>query len=474
MDLGMIMNWMGTDQATVGFLIESGGRIAVLLALTYLFLATLRRSSPTLRHLCLRMSILAALVLPLLAAITPEWRLALPGSLHSAWSLVMPAINVTPGGQAADRLAAGSGLAWGTALMAVWLLGALLVLARVAVGMTMTLLILRRSQPIMAAEHLAMINKLKTELGISREVRVVVSDRAAAPMVWHLRRPTIILPQEAQGWSHEELRMTLLHELAHARRRDGLWIIVGSLLTVIHWYNPLAWWARRRLVIEAEKACDDHVLSHGADALGYAEHLVELMRRIRRRLTPAPLGAEIAGKKQLEGRVMSILGKRRNSLRVKRSVWGVAVAITTLVVLPLAGLQFNAAAQTSRSSIVKGVSSSKTQAEESLPGPDEFVKVTTVPEILKYEAPVYPDSAKNAHLTGTTWVKTLVDSTGKVRNVIISKSSGHGDLDDAAVKAAWSYTYKPATLDGKPIAVWITYKINFTLDESKAKDKEGE
>ena len=50
------------------------------------------------------------------------------------------------------------------------------------------------------------------------------------------------------------------HELAHLRRRDLFKQVAASLVIALHWFNPLAWWAARRMRVEGEMAVDARVL----------------------------------------------------------------------------------------------------------------------------------------------------------------------------------------------------------------------
>jgi TonB family protein len=103
--------------------------------------------------------------------------------------------------------------------------------------------------------------------------------------------------------------------------------------------------------------------------------------------------------------------------------------------------------------------------DEYLPPPDEFVPVEVQPEMIHYETPEYPRIAKQAGLTGLVWVKALVDKEGNIRQAMVGKSSGTQALDEAAVAAAPRNKFKPAIQNGHPIAVWVTYKVEFKLNE---------
>jgi len=102
--------------------------------------------------------------------------------------------------------------------------------------------------------------------------------------------------------------------------------------------------------------------------------------------------------------------------------------------------------------------------DELLPKPDEFVPVEEMPVAVKKVEPKYPELARRAGIEGTVWVKALVDKSGKVRDVIILKESGaNAGFEEAAIKSAYGYAYKPAISNGQPVAVWVAYKVNFKI-----------
>lgn len=102
--------------------------------------------------------------------------------------------------------------------------------------------------------------------------------------------------------------------------------------------------------------------------------------------------------------------------------------------------------------------------DEFLPPPDEFVPVEIYPEMIFQQTPDYPRLAKQAGITGVVWVKALVDKDGNVRDAIVGKTSGTASLDEAAVQAAFKNKFKPGIQNGRPVAVWVTYKVEFELN----------
>lgn len=103
---------------------------------------------------------------------------------------------------------------------------------------------------------------------------------------------------------------------------------------------------------------------------------------------------------------------------------------------------------------------------ELLPSPDQFVPFEEAPVQVVTVTPVYPALAQRAGVEGTVWIKALVDKEGQVRDVIIVKDSGaNAGFEESAIDAAKQTVWKPAIANGQPIAVWITYKIDFKLRE---------
>jgi TonB family protein len=110
---------------------------------------------------------------------------------------------------------------------------------------------------------------------------------------------------------------------------------------------------------------------------------------------------------------------------------------------------------------------SRKAVDKSLPSPDEFIAIDVNPVLEKQPQAVYPDSAKKAGIEGSVWVKVLIDKQGSVKAALIAKGSGKMvGFEEAALTAAKQATWKPAMLNNKPVAVWVSYEIKF-LDKSE-------
>jgi len=101
---------------------------------------------------------------------------------------------------------------------------------------------------------------------------------------------------------------------------------------------------------------------------------------------------------------------------------------------------------------------------EYFPAPTEFIAVEEQPVPVRRVQPPYPEIARLTGTEGVTWVQALVDKSGKVRDARVVKPSGSNvGFDEAAVESALRCLYKPAIQNGQPVAVWVTYPVEFKL-----------
>ena len=117
------------------------------------------------------------------------------------------------------------------------------------------------------------------------------------------------------------MRVVLLHELAHIRRRDCLVHCLAQAALALHWCNPMMWMALARLRAERERACDDLVLVAGTRGSDYAEHLLDIARQFRRQRMGVAAVA-MARPSELEGRLLAILDPLRSRRPTDRARLG--------------------------------------------------------------------------------------------------------------------------------------------------------
>jgi bla regulator protein BlaR1 len=126
----------------------------------------------------------------------------------------------------------------------------------------------------------------KAELHVRRQICLVESTQITSPAIMGLFTPTLLLPSGARGkFSPRELRFIFLHELAHLKRGDVFVQALIALLQIVHWFNPVLWYAFRRLRADREPATDALVLSRTgeADKEPYGLMLIKLLEHFNQR-----------------------------------------------------------------------------------------------------------------------------------------------------------------------------------------------
>jgi hypothetical protein len=175
--------------------------------------------------------------------------------------------------------------------------------------------------------------------GITQRIRLAESNAVAAPSVWGIFRPTIILPREiASSLTAEQLRWVLAHELAHIQRRDLLVVVVQRFATILHFFNPAIWIANRVIHQLREYACDDRalVLSQ-TSAVESGEAFVHLLRRAGRARSELQGALGVFGlgsRASCIGRVLRLLDTDRTIHSAPGARWVLALVLLAFVAVP--------------------------------------------------------------------------------------------------------------------------------------------
>ena len=180
------------------------------------------------------------------------------------------------------------------------------------------------------------VNEILSKQHRFKKISLVVSPLVSSPVMWGIFRPVIALPAKSLDWSSEQIRLVLLHELAHVARKDGAALVLRRCLIAIHWFNPLAWMLCRNLESLAEEACDGLVLHNGSSPTKYAELLFSMARG---RHSNWVLPIAVSGTQTLETRINMILKQPSKLVAQSRFIFtgaiiggisALAFSITTL------------------------------------------------------------------------------------------------------------------------------------------------
>jgi beta-lactamase regulating signal transducer with metallopeptidase domain len=238
---------------------------------------------------------------------------------------------------------AGSPLSKMQIIAAIWFLGAVLVLLRLAIGTWRVGQLARDGARIEDGVWLSLTQRLANKLGVTRPLTLLRGERLAVPVTWGIVYPAVLLPQDADNWSEERRRFVLVHEMAHVKRFDALTQLLAQLSLAVFWFDPLVWLAARQMRVEREHACDDYVLRDGTTPSLYAGELLEMVRSIgtprHDRAAPAFAALAMARRSEFEGRMLAILDPRLDRQTLNKRGTLMTAVIVALLTIPLAALR---------------------------------------------------------------------------------------------------------------------------------------
>ncbi len=285
-------------------------------------------------------------------------------------------------------------------LPAVWAILSVVLLFRLMTSIVQGRRVLSRAKPIADPAISQAQLSASSALGLRVAPRLLVSSDVCSPVIWCWgRRPALLLPKllgAAADWIG-----VLCHELAHWKRRDHLWALMSQTLTILLPWNPLCWWARRRLENLSEQACDDWALAGGTSPADYAESLLNFLPQNRPQLALAA----VRNKKGLVVRLKRILTNRKVNPVAGRKWTCSATAVAMLLVATIALAQVReetqkdnpketAQSQTDKLSANKGAKNSTTN-------PGQFVQVSGV--VLKPDGS--PAKGATVRAASTIWAE---------------------------------------------------------------------
>jgi bla regulator protein BlaR1 len=179
-----------------------------------------------------------------------------------------------------------------------------------------------------------LLEDCKEAMGVSTPLQMIVCDEVPSPALFGLIRPRLLMPEGLlRGFSREDLRFVLLHELAHVKRGDILvnWLLTG--LQILHWFNPIVWLAFARLRADRELACDELALKVAGDAgrKPYGETIIRLLEEFSRPARLPGLAGVLEEKSHMHRRIAMIASSPSSS------AFGFAT-VAALFALALVGL----------------------------------------------------------------------------------------------------------------------------------------
>jgi len=145
----------------------------------------------------------------------------------------------------------------------------------------------------------------------ARRPRLRVSDRVGRPVLGGIVRPIILIPPALDTPAgRDRLRLSLLHELAHAEAADPGFALLGGLARAVWFFLPPVWWSATQVRLDQEFLADRRAAAGFGPTGDYAASLLEFASD--RTGNPGPPDRPAASTEGVEGsplfqRVMMLL-----------------------------------------------------------------------------------------------------------------------------------------------------------------------
>lgn len=369
-----------------------------------------------------------------LAPFLPRFQSSAPDLVASAWLASVVASSPPVVAEPA------SSMPWA----ALWLLGAGLALAHLAVQHHRLLRAARRWNA----------SRLSDLPDVARRTH---PDRlrlhpAGPAVLWALPRPLLLMPADfASRFPNADTRQAIVeHELGHLRRGDAWSSLAMEVFGALLWFHPLVWLARGPFRLDMELACDAATLRHSTTGCArYARALLEASA-----MPPTPGLAAWLSTPHLKERLMMI---SHYPTRGRRRLGLLSLAVlATASMIGLAGL------------LPATASTSTVAAAEAAPVQSAREDASSRQQL----PPRYPPNAVLNREEGQVvlTVSVSADGTPTAMEVDPEYTDAPASLQQAAMAAVAQWTFQPAEEDGMAIAGKVRVPITFSISDEDEDD----
>ncbi len=180
---------------------------------------------------------------------------------------------------------------------AAWFTVVLGLACRFLVGTVLMRSRLNRHAAPASAPMRATVAEVSKAMGLRRCPAVLITPAVAAPAVFGLIRPKLLIPAGFEtDFDDSETRWAIAHELAHLKRRD-LWAVAFErCVGLAGFFHPALWLARRATGTFRELVCDEVAARvTGLPPRTCAETFLKILVWADRQAAPAPLNPLVLG-----------------------------------------------------------------------------------------------------------------------------------------------------------------------------------
>lgn len=221
-------------------------------------------------------------------------------------------------------------------IVTIWLMGVTFFTLRLMGGLMYVQQLRTKQLVSLSAEWQSRMNFFKNKLGVRYAVSLAESALVSVPMVVGWLKPLILMPiGTVNSMSTAQVEAILAHELAHIAHRDYLLNIAQSVIEILFYYHPAAWWISANIRAERENRCDDVAVLLCGNSLTYAKALLSLQEMQLHNVRTYGLALTLAGKNKhfLLKRIKRILNQPQNRSNIMEKLIATALLLAVVTAL---------------------------------------------------------------------------------------------------------------------------------------------
>jgi beta-lactamase regulating signal transducer with metallopeptidase domain len=342
--------------------------IVTLLLLAAIVVHRSIRHSPAARHAVMLITLVTIGFCPIMVVVARlAWvkaQIRLPNRTHFDYSAAFF--------QSAEQVGFSTHFPFAGVLLGLWAAGSIAGLVRLILGLHAMSLVRYSAKPPAPESMAPLRHRLAAALGCDLP-EILVSEQVGVPVALGCLRSIVLLPAcFLERFNDYQLFQMLVHECAHALRRDTLVGFYQRLLAGVLWFHPLIYIANRFLDRAREEVCDNHVLQFVPSG-EYSRTLL----LVAQSLSPLPnrwfTPTMVRSARQLEDRVAGLLNPRRSIMVrltskkmavIAAGFVGSALVLGCLSATPRAAVTLSAATQAEGQTAEPPSSKDKESSEE--------------------------------------------------------------------------------------------------------------
>lgn len=221
----------------------------------------------------------------------------------------------------------------------IWIIG-VIIIGIITVIANVKLYLYVKRQPLVTDVWVDnLLDQCKRKMLVKKKIPVFFSGEISSPTVLGFIKPKLLLYQDhLQILNKNQLEFVFYHELAHIKRNDIFVNCIMNVFLILHWFNPVLWYAYFRMRQDQEIGCDALALTYiePAQKVEYGRTLIKLIETVSNSFQISTLANMVMSKGLLKRRIIMIKKFQKKSYR-----WSVLGVISVAVLLAFAILNLN-------------------------------------------------------------------------------------------------------------------------------------